>query len=177
MLNPQIPETTRRSAEKVLQTQRVAIFIVTYNAARHIEQTIDRIPNWIRAKLAEIFVIDDNSSDDTFTILQALPAEKKHNLSVFATPSNQGYGGNQKLGYTYAMEQGHDIVILLHGDGQYAPEYLPFIIAEYDAPEIDAVYGSRFLGNPLKGSRGGRGMPLYKWLGNRMLTAFSNIVI
>lgn len=91
----------------------------------------------------------------------------------FKTPYNQGYGGNQKLGYNYAIQRGFDIVVLLHGDGQYAPESLPHILAAY-TEKTDAVFGSRFLqrGGALKGR-----MPLYKWIGNRILTKIQNALL
>src|SRR5262249_49776715 len=124
----------------------------------------------------EVFVIDDSSTDDTVDRAVNIKwAVGKSLLRVFKTPYNQGYGGNQRLGYLYAIEQGFDIIVLLHGDGQYAPESLPEILAEYSrARGADAVYGSRFL------SRGGalRGrMPLYKYVGNRILTAIQNRLV
>ncbi len=170
------PRDILQKAESVLQKYKVSIFVVTYNAADHIESTLQRIPSWMHEMLVEIFVIDDSSSDATLEVLHGIK-KKFPLLSIFQTPSNQGYGGNQKLGYSYALERGHDIVVLLHGDGQYAPEYLPQILAEYENDDIDAVFGSRFLGNPLSGSRGGKGMPLYKYLGNKILTKFSNVFL
>lgn len=164
---------TRELAERTLRENRVAIFIVAYNAERHIERVLDRIPNWVAKSVSEVFVIDDSSTDATVErAMNVKWADGFSPLRVFKTPYNQGYGGNQRLGYLYAIEQGFDIVVLLHGDGQYAPESLPEILAEYSrAGGADAVYGSRFL------SRGGalRGkMPFYKFLGNRILTAIQN---
>ena len=79
---------------------------------------------------------------------------------------NLGYGGNQKIGYQYAIINKFNFVVLLHGDGQYAPEYLPKIIEEFKNNENCAVFGSRMIkrGSALKG-----GMPLYKFVGNRIL--------
>lgn len=154
----------------------MAVFIVCYNAERHIEEVLGRIPDWVSAKLAEVFVIDDSSQDATVQrAVGAEWAEAKSSLRIFRTPYNQGYGGNQRLGFLYAIEKGFDIVVLLHGDGQYAPEYLPDILAEYSrSGGADAVYGSRFLTKwgALRG-----GMPLYKFLGNRILTWLQNRVI
>lgn len=165
----------QESAQKVFQEKKVALFIVTYNAQKHIEKTISRIPQWCHPLFAEIFVIDDSSKDSTFSI--ALETGKKlglQNLSVMKTPGNQGYGGNQKIGYQYAIQKGYDIVILLHGDGQYPPEYLPDIVAAYNNSEADAVFGSRMMRrfDALHG-----GMPFYKWIGNQALTSIENAIL
>ena len=93
---------------------------------------------------------------------------------MLRTPENQGYGGNQKLGYRYAIEHGFDIVALLHGDGQYAPEKLPDLLQPLIRGEADAVFGSRMI-DKMQARRGG--MPLYKWVGNQVLTVFQNALL
>lgn len=156
-----------------LRRHKVAVFIVAYNAERHIESVLRRIPRFIAENLAEIYIIDDSSSDRTLQVAreaQARQPDALPPLRVFKTPYNQGYGGNQKLGYAYAIQQGFDVVVLLHGDGQYAPESLPDILLPY-LEGCDAVFGSRFLD---KGQARQGGMPLYKWLGNRILTGMQN---
>jgi glycosyltransferase involved in cell wall biosynthesis len=161
-------------ARQVLERNRVAIFIVAYNAEKHIKRVLERIPAWVAEGLAEIFVIDDHSSDNTFTVATELEWPSQYApLRIYRTPYNQGYGGNQRLGYLYAIEQGFDIVVLLHGDGQYAPEALPHILAPY-ADGVDAVFGSRFI-NPLGAIKGG--MPMYKWVGNQILTRMQNLIL
>jgi glycosyltransferase involved in cell wall biosynthesis len=166
----------RRLASATLENNRVAVFVVCYNAERHIASVLERIPDWVASKLAEVFIIDDSSVDST--VQQAVSAhwpETGARLRIFKTPYNQGYGGNQRLGFLYAIDQNFDIVVLLHGDGQYAPEYLPDILAEYSREGgADAVYGSRFFNKwgALKG-----GMPLYKFAGNRVLTSIQNRTI
>jgi glycosyltransferase involved in cell wall biosynthesis len=163
-------------ASRTLRENRVAVFIVSYNAQKHIGRVLDRIPDWVAKSLVEVFVIDDCSKD--LTVQLAASAQWDANfapLRVFRTPYNQNYGGNQRLGYLYAIERGFDIVVLLHGDGQYAPEYLPDILAEYSRPGgADGVFGSRFLQRwaPLRG-----GMPVYKYVGNRILTWTQNRII
>jgi 2-polyprenyl-3-methyl-5-hydroxy-6-metoxy-1,4-benzoquinol methylase len=92
-------------------------------------------------------------------------------LQVFRNAKNRGYGGNQKLGYRYAIDNGFDVVVLLHGDGQYAPEAMPALLQPVLQGEADAVFGSRML-QPGAARRGG--MPLYKYLGNKVLTRFEN---
>jgi glycosyltransferase involved in cell wall biosynthesis len=165
---------TDELARRTLEENRVAIFIVAYNAERHIEKVLKRIPAWIAENLAEIFIIDDHSTDNTVAVANKVEWPPHYApLHIFRTPYNQGYGGNQRLGYLYAIERGIDIVILLHGDGQYAPEALPHILAPY-SEEADAVFGSRFI-NPIDAMKGG--MPLYKWVGNRILTRMQNLIL
>jgi glycosyltransferase involved in cell wall biosynthesis len=163
-------------ASQTLRENRVAVFIVAYNAENQIETVLERIPDWVSRKLTEVFIIDDSSKDATMQkAVSAKWTKAKAPLRVFRTPYNQGYGGNQRLGYSYAIAQKFDIVVLLHGDGQYAPEFLPEILAEYSRPPVaDAVYGSRFMTKwgALKG-----GMPLYKFFGNRILTWIQNKII
>jgi glycosyltransferase involved in cell wall biosynthesis len=168
------PDNVNERARRVLEENRVAIFIVAYNAERHIKKVLERIPTWVAERLTEIFVIDDRSSDNTFAVATKVEWPSQYApLRIFRTPYNQGYGGNQRLGYLYAIEQSFDIVVLLHGDGQYAPEALPFILAPYESG-TDAVFGSRFI-NPLGAIKGG--MPLYKWVGNRILTRMQNLIL
>ena len=153
-----------------LEKKRVLIFIVAYNAEKTIATVLSRIPVELRQPGAEVLVIDDFSRDKTF---QAGLQFHQDGLAVtmLRTPENQGYGGNQKLGYRYAIEHGFDIVALVHGDGQYAPEKLPDLLAPLLAGEADAVFGSRMI-NKSEALKGG--MPLYKWLGNQVLTRMQN---
>jgi len=169
-----LDERALASAQAVLAQKRVAIFIVAYQAERFIESVLERIPQQLRGLLAEIYVIDDSSSDHTFETARAAGERLGSNVTVLRTPFNRGYGGNQKLGYLHAIKQGFDYVVLLHGDGQYAPEYLPQILAAIGDGEPDAVIASRMIKrrDALRG-----GMPLYKWLGNQVLTAVENRVL
>lgn len=173
---PRTPQLIEISAEEwaagldVARTQRVAIFVVAYNAEAHIRETLERIPEALRPHLASIYVIDDKSVDRTSHVARKLKDELPM-LEVFTTPVNQGYGGNQKLGFSYAIRRDFDVVVLLHGDGQYAPEVLPRILAPFADPATAAVFGSRMM------TRGGArrgGMPRYKYIGNRILTAMEN---
>jgi glycosyltransferase involved in cell wall biosynthesis len=165
-----MPAEERARGLAVAERHRVAVFVVAYNAESHIRATLERIPEDIKARLAAVYVIDDSSSDATALTARGVTHDIPH-LEVFRTPSNQGYGGNQKLGYQYASRRGFDIVVLLHGDGQYAPEVLPRMFAPFLDPEVMAVFGSRMMtrGTALRG-----GMPLYKYVGNRILTAIEN---
>lgn len=154
----------------VASTMRVAVFVVAYNAESHIEATLRRIPAELASRLTSVYVIDDSSSDETIRAATELKPEMPA-LDVFRTPYNQGYGGNQKLGYQYALRRDFDVVVLLHGDGQYAPEFLPRMLAPFDDPETSAVFGSRMM---VPGAARRGGMPLYKYVGNRILTAVEN---
>ena len=118
---------------------RIAAFVVAYQAEGHIEQTLARIPAALRERLAEIYVVDDSSGDATVEVAKRLMA-KVPNLRVYRTPFNQGYGGNQKIGYRYALDRGFDIVVLLHGDGQYAPEVMPRLLGLLPEGSLLYVY-------------------------------------
>jgi glycosyltransferase involved in cell wall biosynthesis/SAM-dependent methyltransferase len=153
---------------------RVLVFIVAYNAEKTITSVVRRIP----AELSdlyqvEVLIIDDASQDSTFS--RSLAAKKAEGtpfpLHVLFNPVNQGYGGNQRLGFQYAIENGFDFVALLHGDGQYAPECLPTLIEPLRRGEAAAVFGSRMLTR--MGALQG-GMPPYKFIGNKILTWIEN---
>jgi glycosyltransferase involved in cell wall biosynthesis len=155
-----------------LGRKRLLIFVVAYNAQTTIEKVLSRIPRSLQSDNVEVLIIDDSSQDDTFRNgLRYQQRDSAFKITVLRTPENQGYGGNQKLGYRYAIDNGFDIVALVHGDGQYAPEKLPELLAPLVAGEADAVFGSRMIDK--KAARAG-GMPCYKWIGNQILTGFQN---
>src|SRR5450631_1973382 len=109
--------------------KRILIFIVAYNAEKTLADVLKRIPKGLCASNVEVLVIDDSSQDKTFsTGLVFEKEEADFKFTILRTPENQGYGGNQKLGYCYAIEHGFDVVALLHGDGQYAPEKLTALL-------------------------------------------------
>lgn len=153
--------------------KRIGVLIVTYNAAATILGVLKRITPNVWDNVEEVVIFDDASADPTFELavgIQSLASIPK--LKALKNPRNLGYGGNQKAGYRYFMERGFDIVVLLHGDGQYAPEILSHLYHPIVEGRADAVFGSRMMkdyGGPLKG-----GMPLYKFLGNRILTKLEN---
>jgi glycosyltransferase involved in cell wall biosynthesis/2-polyprenyl-3-methyl-5-hydroxy-6-metoxy-1,4-benzoquinol methylase len=156
---------------------RLLIFIVAYNAETTIQDVLARVPPSIADDYAvEVLVIDDASTDRTFergnevAFTGAFPLP----LTVLFNPVNQGYGGNQKIGYFYAIRNRFDFVALLHGDGQYAPECLPDLLRPLRSGEADASFGSRMME---KGAARRGGMPLYKFLGNRVLSWFENRIL
>lgn len=158
-----------------LRGKRVLIFIVAYNAETTIEKVLSRIPASLHQPNVEVLIIDDSSRDQTFRNgLRYQTSHSAFTITVLRTPRNQGYGGNQKLGYRYAIDSGFDVVALVHGDGQYAPEKLPALLEPLLAGDADAVFGSRMIDK--RAARAG-GMPLYKWLGNQVLTAAQNRIL
>ncbi len=155
-----------------LQGKRLLIFIVAYNAETTIEKVLSRIPASLQNDGVEVLIIDDSSKDHTFRNgLRYQQTTSDFKITVLRTPENQGYGGNQKLGYRYAIDHQFDLVALLHGDGQYAPEKLPDLLQPLLRDEADAVFGSRMID---KRAAWCGGMPVYKWIGNQILTAFQN---
>ena len=167
-----IDGSAARAAEDVLRRKKVGIFIVAFQAERFIGSVLERIPAQLRDLFAEILVIDDSSSDLTFETALAAGTELGfNNVTVLRTPFNRGYGGNQKLGYLHAIKHDFDFVILLDGDGQYAPEYLAQIVQALGEDDPDAWIASRMI-NRFDALRGG--MPFYKWVGNQVLTTIEN---
>ncbi|MGO8875010.1 MAG: methyltransferase domain-containing protein [Acidimicrobiales bacterium] len=154
---------------------RIGIVVVAYNAESTLLKTLDRIPVEFRSRIAEIIISDDASHDDTFQLgLQWATRSDTPRTRVLRHTKNLGYGGNQKAAYSLAIEHGLDVVVLLHGDGQYAPECLPDIVAPFEDSDCAAVFGSRMMS---KGAAKLGGMPLYKRWGNRILTRFENTVL
>ena len=153
--------------------KRIGILIVAYNAVTTIAKVLKRIPADVWKNVTEVVVFDDASGDHTYELALGLKMfSGLEKLTVIKNDSNLGYGGNQKLGYKYFINKGFDIVVLLHGDGQYAPEILSHLYAPLVAGQAEAVFGSRMMseyGGAIKG-----GMPLYKYLGNKVLTYFEN---
>jgi glycosyltransferase involved in cell wall biosynthesis len=150
---------------------RVLIFVVAYEAETTLARVLERIPGSLHELDLEVLVIDDSSRDRTFEVGLQAGERVGHRVTVLYNTANQGYGGNQKLGYAYALRQGFDFVLLLHGDGQYAPEYIPDLLAPLLSGAADAVLGSRML---TPGAARTGGMPLYKFVGNKILTWFQN---
>ncbi len=154
-------------------TPTVGVLVVAYNAAVTLAQTLDRLPDSFSKTVSAVLICDDASADTTYEVGLAYRSSSPLPITVVRHPENLGYGGNQKAGYDWAVSHGLDIVVLLHGDGQYAPEHIESIVEPLVRGEADAVFGSRMMqrGQALAG-----GMPLYKYVGNRILTGFQNRV-
>ncbi|MEO8173369.1 MAG: bifunctional glycosyltransferase/class I SAM-dependent methyltransferase [Sediminibacterium sp.] len=146
---------------------RIGIFVIAYNAESHIEKTLSRIPEAVWNRLTVVYIVDDCSSDETTR--KALNFDHGHSgkIVVIRNRVNLRYGGNQKLGYQWAIDQQLDIVVMLHADGQYAPEFLEQMYTPIMKNEADVVIGSRMMTakTALEG-----GMPKYKYYGNIILT-------
>ncbi|MET0135246.1 MAG: bifunctional glycosyltransferase/class I SAM-dependent methyltransferase [Kibdelosporangium sp.] len=172
MLNTHLSGEATTTVEAGRPTPRIGIMVVAYNAASTLSATLDRIPVEFRDQIDEVIVLDDASHDETFSYGQSwAERDDTPKTLVIRHTKNLGYGGNQKAGYALAMDRGWDIVVLLHGDGQYAPEMLPQMVAPLVRGECDAVFGSRMM---KKGDAKRGGMPFYKRVGNRVLTEFEN---
>jgi 2-polyprenyl-3-methyl-5-hydroxy-6-metoxy-1,4-benzoquinol methylase len=156
--------------------KKLLILITAYNVESFIKKVINRIPhNELKKKIEySILIIDDKSRDKTREEILKLKQENNFlNINFLFNYKNQGYGGNQKIGYHYAIKNNFDFVILLHGDGQYAPEKIIDILNAFDNLEADAVQGSRMINkfDALKGK-----MPIYKFFGNIGLTSIQNLL-
>ena len=157
-----------------IEKKRIGVLVVAYNAASTLAKVLDRIPHEIRPDIEEVIVSDDHSDDSTYLVGLGYQQLSDLPITLIRQPANLGYGGNQKAGYELAIEHGLDIVVMLHGDGQYAPESLPDIVAPLIRGEADAVFGSRIM---IKGAARKGGMPLYKFVGNRILSRFENAAL
>jgi len=154
--------------------KKLLILIVAYNHEKFIKKVLDRVDvNLTDIYDVEILINDDSSTDLTFQKTKEYIEASKSNFKykILSNPKNLGYGGNQKIGFLYAINNNYDYVALVHGDGQYAPEYLDVLVEPLANQNIDAVFGSRMInkGGAIKG-----GMPLYKYVGNKILTYFQN---
>jgi glycosyltransferase involved in cell wall biosynthesis len=156
-----------------MSSPRIGILVVAYNAETTLRSVIQRIPSSIMSKIEEIFVFDDASSDATLAVGKELEKEDFHEgkLSIYRNEVNQMYGGNQRIGYQHAIRRGLDIVVLLHGDGQYAPEVMQQLLTPLERGEAEMVMGSRMM---VRGAARRGNMPLYKYVGNKILTGIEN---
>lgn len=149
----------------MLNNKKIIVVLPAYNAEKTLEKTYNEIPMDI---VDEIIIVDDASNDKTVEI-----AKKLNIHHIIRHDKNKGYGGNQKSCYNKALEIGADIVVMLHPDYQYTPKLIPSMVNLIANDVYPVVLGSRILGNgALKG-----GMPYYKYVFNRFLTLFQNILI
>lgn len=148
----------------MLLGKRVVVVLPAYNAERTLEKTVKQIPGGIAD---EILLVDDHSSDETVRVAREL------GVRTFVHPRNRGYGGNQKTCYREALRLGADIAVMLHPDYQYEPKLLPAMASMIASEVYDVVLGSRILGRTAREG----GMPLYKYVSNRALTAFQNLLL
>ena len=150
---------------------KIGVLIVAFNAQETLTKVLDRIPSDFVKQIDAILVCDDASTDDTHKVGLSYQSKSQLPLTIVRHEINLGYGGNQKTGYQWAIEKNLDLVVLLHGDGQYAPEYLPQMVEPIVSGRAEVVFGSRMITQG--GARQG-GMPLYKFVGNKILTTLQN---
>jgi glycosyltransferase involved in cell wall biosynthesis len=166
-------ERASREHPVPVEEMKIAIYIPAYNGASTIPMVLDRIPEHIRRIAAEIFIVDNASPDNTYLVGLGYAAQKGlTNLRVYRNETNRGYGGSQKFAYQHCIDNGFDLVIMLHGDAQYAPEKIPYLLEPFMYGEADMVFGSRMTGDPRAG-----GMPLHRYWGNIFLTKIENWVL
>ncbi len=146
--------------------KKVIVVMPAYNAESTLRKTYEEV--MAQGIVDRVIVVDDQSQDKTAVIAQSLP-----NTRVLVHPRNQGYGGNQKSCYRLALEEGADIVIMVHPDYQYTPQLIPAMASIIGNDLYPCVLGSRILGGyALKG-----GMPVWKYIANRALTLIENVII
>jgi glycosyltransferase involved in cell wall biosynthesis len=147
----------------------VFIIMPAYNAGKTIERVFDRIPEEARDRVRRYVVVDDGSTDDTQAALTRL-SSRYPSLVALRHDRNRGYGAAEKTLLDYVRQEGAEVAVLLHSDGQYSPESLPQVLQPFDRGDADMVQGSRMLqAGALKG-----GMPVYKFFANKALTAVAN---
>ena len=148
----------------MLNNKKIVVVMPAYNAEKTLEMTYKEIPFEI---VDDVILVDDASRDRTSEIARMI------GIHTIVHTENQGYGGNQKSCYRAALNLGADIVIMVHPDYQYTPKLIPAMASMIAYGEFDAVLASRILGT---GAREG-GMPLYKYISNRFLTLFENLLL
>lgn len=147
----------------MIQDKRIAVVMPAYNAEKTLEATVRDLPSSVDIKI----LVDDSSTDQTVRLAEKL------GLRIFVHDRNYGYGRNQQTCYREALAAGADIVVMLHPDYQYNPALLPSLVGLIACGSCDVALGSRILGGAaLRG-----GMPLYKYISNRVLTAFENLLL
>lgn len=145
--------------------KKVVVVMPAYNAADTLKMTYDEVMEQGLVDL--VIVVDDASRDETMEIAKTLP-----NTVAYKHPVNKGYGGNQKTCYRLALEEGADIVVMVHPDYQYTPKLIPAMVALVGNDLYPCVIGSRILG----GRAMREGMPFWRYYSNRFLTLFANIL-
>lgn len=148
----------------MVKKSKIIVVLPAFNAEKTLEKTVRDIPRDI---VDEIILVDDGSSDGT------APLARKLNLTVHCHDKNKGYGANQKTCYRIALENGADIIVMIHPDYQYDPKVIKYLVGFIEEGYCDVMLGSRIRSR--KETLAG-GMPVYKYLSNRFLTFFENVL-
>ena len=153
--------------------KRIGIIVVAYNAVSTLAKVLDRIPVDFIPRITQILICDDASEDETYLVGLGYNRSTAggSRSRCCGTRGTSGTAAIRRSATTWAIEHDLDIVVLLHADGQYAPELLPEIVAPLERGDADAVFGSRMMtpGGARKG-----GMPIYKLIGNKVLSTIEN---
>jgi len=153
-----------------MKTLRIIIVMPAYQAGKTIASVFDRIPKKTYNRIYKIIIVNDGCTDNTVKVIEKLKKRYKK-IEVIVHKKNKGYGAAQKTGFNEVLRLKGDIGVLLHSDGQYPPELMDKLLEPIIDNKADVVLGSRILGGEaIKG-----GMPLYKYFGNRFLTAIENV--
>ena len=160
-----------------MKKKKILIFIPAYNVEKKIINVIKRIPKYIFNNYnIRILIIEDHSGDNTLKIIRNFIRNKPNKIKIYLiiNKRNYGYGGVQKIAFSYAIENNFEYIVMLHGDGQYSPKKIHNLIKPLITNKYDAVFGSRMMRSfdALKG-----GMPIYKYFANKILTFFQNLVL
>jgi glycosyltransferase involved in cell wall biosynthesis len=147
----------------VINDKRIAVVLPAYNAAQTLQATVDELPSIVDSRI----LVDDGSSDRTVALARAM------GLSTFVHEANYGYGRNQMTCYREALRAGADIVVMVHPDYQYTPRLVTAMASMIAYDVYDVVLGSRILGGTARAG----GMPAYKYVANRALTAWQNLML
>lgn len=148
----------------MINGKKITVVMPAYNAARTLRRTYDEIPAGV---VDQVILTDDGSTDDTLAVARSM------GITVIVHDRNRGYGANQKTCYAAALADGADVVVMLHPDYQYSPRLIPDMAGPIARGERDIMLGSRMRGREALAG----GMPLYKFAGNRLLTAWQNLCL
>jgi len=159
-----MPGVPRRDICHMLNGMKIVVVMPAYNAAATLETTYRAIPADV---VDDVLLVDDASRDDTVKVAERL------GIKCFIHEKNMGYGRNQKTCYAEVLKMGADIVVMLHPDYQYSPKIIPALAGLVASGEYDIALGSRILGGKTRQG----GMPLYKYVANRVLTAIQNLLM
>ena len=160
-----------------MKKEKILIFIPSYNVEKKIKKVLKKIPKVIFKKYdTKILVIEDSSNDKTLNVLNEIIKKRsnKININLVVNKKNKGYGGVQKIAFIYAIKKNFKYVVMLHGDNQYPANKIMSILNPLVTGKYDAVFGSRMI-NSFDAIKGG--MPIYKYIGNILLTFFQNIIL
>lgn len=154
---------------------KILIFIPCYNVERKIKKVFNKIPYQImKNNKIKLLLIDDKSKDNTLQIIKKIKKNYMNKVFILSNPQNYGYGYVQKIAFKYSIKNNFDYVLMLHGDDQYPANKIPKILNQFKRNNFNAVFGTRMY-SIISAYKGG--MPIYKIIGNKLLTFFQNLIL